>query len=76
MFPQRFAPLLFGLILSGLMSLLVSGIATWRAVGFDESYPSLWLGAWLTAWMVAFPTVLVVAPLTRKLVGLLVRKDA
>lgn len=74
MFPQRFAPLLFGLILSGLMSLLVSGIATWRAVGFGESYVSLWLGAWLTAWMVAFPTVLVVAPLTRKLVGLLIRK--
>lgn len=75
MFPQRFAPLLFGLILSGLMSLLVSGISTWRAVGFGPGFGGLWLGAWLTAWLVAFPTVLGVAPLTRRLVALLVEKD-
>jgi hypothetical protein len=30
-FPNRLAPALFGFILSGLMSLLVSGIATYRA---------------------------------------------
>lgn len=74
MFPQRFAPLLFGLILSGLMSLLVSGISTWRAVGFGPGFGGLWLGAWLTAWLVAFPTVLGVAPLTRRLVARLVEK--
>ncbi len=74
MFPQRFGPLLFGLILSGLMSLLVSGISTWRAVGFGPGFGGLWLGAWLTAWLVAFPTVLGVAPLTRRLVAWLVRK--
>lgn len=72
MFPKRFAPALFGLILSGLMSLLVSGISTYRAVGFSESYAGLWTGAWLTAWFVAFPVVLVVAPLARRAVALLV----
>ena len=72
MFPKKFAPALFGLILSGLMSFLVSGISTYRAIGFVEGFAGLWTGAWLTAWLVAFPVVLIVAPLTRQMVALLV----
>ena len=71
-FPSNFAPALFGLILSGLMSLLVSGISTYRAVGFGDGLAGLWVSAWLTAWLVAFPVVLVVAPLARRTVALLV----
>ena len=72
MLPTKFAPVLFGLILSGLMSLLVSGISAYRAVGLSEGYVSLWTSAWLTAWLVAFPMVLIVAPLARRTVALLV----
>ena len=72
MLPKKYAPALFGLILSGLMSLLVSGISTYRAVGFSDSYAGLWASAWLTAWLVAFPVVLVVAPLARRMVATLV----
>lgn len=72
MFPRKLAPALFGLILSGLMSLLVSGISTYRAVGFGDGYFGLWSGAWLMAWLVAFPVVLVVAPLARRTVSVLV----
>jgi hypothetical protein len=72
MLPKQLAPAIFGLILSGLMSSLVSGISTYRAVGFGESYAGLWVSAWLTAWLVAFPMVLVVAPLARRTVALLV----
>ena len=72
MLPKKSAPALFGLILSGLMSLLVSGISTYRAVGFVDGYAGLWLGAWLAAWLVAFPVVLVVAPLAGRTVALLV----
>ena len=72
MFPKKFAPALFGLILSGLMSLLVSGISTYRAAGFDDGYVTVWISAWLTAWLVAFPVVLVVAPLARQMVERLV----
>jgi len=72
MLPEKSAPALFSLILSGLMSLLVSGISTYRAVGFSENYPGLWTSAWLTAWLVAFPVVLVVAPLARRTVSMLV----
>lgn len=72
MFPARFAPALFGFVLSGLMSLLVSAISTLRAVGASAAFLHLWLGGWLTAWLIAFPVVLVVAPLTRRLVQRLV----
>ncbi|NWL76999.1 DUF2798 domain-containing protein [Pseudomonas taiwanensis] len=75
MIPRRFAPLLFGLILSGLMSLLVSGISTWRAAGPVVDFASLWLGAWLMAWLVAFPVVLLVSPVARRLVEGLVGKE-
>jgi hypothetical protein len=70
--PQKFAPALFGLILSGLMSLLVSGISTWRAAGLGPDFAALWTSAWLTAWLVAFPVVLAVAPLARRAVDVLV----
>lgn len=70
--PKRFAPFLFGLILSGLMSMLVSGVSTLRAAGLRPDFVPLWMGAWLTSWSVAFPVVLVVAPFTRRVVERLV----
>lgn len=74
MLSARYAPALSGLILSGLMSLLVSAISTLRAAGPGADWSVLWMGAWLTAWLIAFPVVLVVAPLTRRIVQCLVRQ--
>lgn len=73
MIPARFAPVLFGLVLSCLMSLIVSAIATLRNAGPIEGFAGLWLSAWLPSWLVAFPTVLVIAPVARWVVGALVR---
>lgn len=72
----RFAPVLFGFVLSALMSLIVSGIATFRNAGPVDEFITLWLGAWLPSWFVAFPTVLAVAPLARRLVAMLVQAPA
>lgn len=72
MIARKYSPILFALILSGLMSLLVSGISTWRVSGPGGDFPSLWIGAWLTAWLLAFPLVLLIAPLTRRVVEWLV----
>ena len=76
MIPSRFAPFLFGFILSGLMSFVVSGISTFRNAGLIDGYLGLWIGAWLPSWLFAFPIVLVVAPLARRIVGGLVRTGA
>ena len=74
MIPKKYGPMLFSLLLSGLMSLLVSGIATLRATGIVDGVLALWASAWLTAWFVAFPTIMLVAPFTQKIVGALVTK--
>ena len=66
MIPARFEPLLVGAMLSGVMSLAVSGIATLRATGLVSGFVSGWMAAWLTAWLFAFPIVLLVAPLARR----------
>jgi hypothetical protein len=66
-FPARAAPFLFGFLLSGFMSLMVSGIATYRNATSD--FASHWMLSWLSSWVIAFPVVLVVAPLVRRIVG-------
>ncbi len=71
----RYAPLLFGMLLSGFMSLIVSGVATARAAEIDGAFPGLWISAWLASWAIAFPTVLVVAPAVRRLVARMVRQE-
>jgi hypothetical protein len=73
MIPQRYAPILFGFILSGLMSAIVSAIATLRTLGPEPGIVAVWAGSWLTSWAIAFPAVLVVAPITRRLVARLTR---
>ncbi len=70
--PSRFAPALFGFVLSGMMSLVVPGIATLRNAGLVEGVLSPWFGAWLLSWLIGFPVVFAAPPLTRRVAGLLV----
>ena len=76
MLPARFAHPLFALILSGVMSLIVSGLSTLRSHGLVDGFAVSWLEAWSLSWPVAFVLVLFLAPLVRKLVGRLVRPEA
>jgi hypothetical protein len=65
--PKRLEHMVFGLLLSGMMSFIVSGLSTALAVGVNGDLPLLWLRAWLPSWAVAFPAVLIVAPLVRRI---------
>lgn len=75
MIPQKYEPQLFSLVLSGLMSLLVSGISTFHAIGPLSNFAHIWASAWLAAWLFAYPAVLLVTPITRKAVQFLIAKD-
>lgn len=75
MIARKFEPLLFGFFLSGLMSLLVAGIATLRAAGPGPGFLALWITSWLTAWLFAFPAVLIVSPVARRMVCRLLADD-
>ncbi len=65
--PRRLEFLAFGLLLSGMMSFIVSGISTLLAVGAGDFSATLWIGTWLPSWGIAFPAVLVVAPAVRRI---------
>ena len=69
MIPARYAPYLFGFLLSGMMSCIVAGLSTFRALGMGPEFPALRMGNWAVSWVPAFPIVLVVAPVTRRIVA-------
>jgi energy-coupling factor transporter transmembrane protein EcfT len=73
--PKRLEPVAYGLLLSGLMSFIVSGLSTAIASGVDAGLPMRWLAAWVPSWGVAFPAVLVVAPMVRGALRRIVVKD-
>ncbi len=73
MLPSRFAPVLFGFLLSGIMSCIVTLVATVKNMGLSTETVPAWLAAWGFGWPVAFCVVLVVAPQVRRLVTKLVK---
>jgi hypothetical protein len=74
--PPRYAAFVMPLVLSILMSLIVSGVSTLKSLGIGAAFLSTWPVAWFLSWLVAFPTLLVVLPLVRRIVGLMVEPAA
>ena len=60
------------LFLSILMSCIISFVSTLKAMGFTPDLLVSWLKAWGISWLVAFPTVMIVLPVVRRLAGLVV----
>lgn len=71
MIPKKLVPILFGLIVSGLMSFVVSGVSTYSSIGMVNM--DLWMTNWMKSWAVAFPTILVVAPMVRGMLAKMVK---
>lgn len=67
--PARFAPIVFGALLSVIMVAVVSAVVLATSRGIDSEFASRWLTSCLTTWPIAFPTVTLIAPWVRKLVG-------
>lgn len=66
------APYLFSFFLSVFMSGIVSAIVTFRHVGISEEAFFMWLPSWLSSFIVAFPTVLIVNPIVRRIVNAII----
>lgn len=67
--PARYAPILFGALLSAIMVGLVSAFVLTIAQGIHSGFAVQWLRSCVTTWPVAFPTVTLVAPWVRRVVG-------
>jgi Protein of unknown function (DUF2798) len=70
--PSRYGALVMPLLLSVLMTFIVSFISTVRGIGWVDGLTATWMSAWGLSWLVAFPTLLVVLPLVRKVTASIV----
>ena len=66
--PARFAPLVFGGLLSIIMVAVVSAFVIATTQGLNPDFVVQWLKSCATTWPIAFPTVTLVAPWVRKAV--------
>lgn len=57
------------LCLTFIMTFLVSGVATIRALGLVEGMLSKSSESWLFSWCIAFPTMFFLLPVVRRLLG-------
>jgi hypothetical protein len=71
-FPARAAPLVQGFFLTLIMTCIISGVSTFLALGVSWMALGAWPFAWVSSWIIAFPTVLVVMPLVRRITQRLV----
>lgn len=70
--PARYANIVMPFVLSVLMTFIVSAISTLKSLGLSPAFARTWLVAWGLSWLVAFPTLLLVLPLVRRIVALVV----
>ncbi|MVT76837.1 DUF2798 domain-containing protein [Bradyrhizobium cajani] len=62
--PRRYSHFVFGVIQSGLTSLIAAGIASFPA-GSIMLFVRHWMVSWLIAWAAMLPVVLLAAPAIR-----------
>lgn len=67
--PARFAPIVFGALLSAIMVAIVSAFVLVSSQGITNDFAVQWLRSCALTWPVAFPTVTLLAPWVRRMVG-------
>lgn len=71
--PPRYAAFVMPFILSCFMTCIVSLISTLRSLGWAEDLLSIWMGSWAISWLIAFPALLLILPVARRLTSWFVR---
>ncbi|HEY0661983.1 MAG TPA: DUF2798 domain-containing protein [Lysobacter sp.] len=67
--PARFAPILFGALLSAVMVAIVSAFVLATTQGIHPGFLAKWARSCATTWPVAFAAVTLIAPWVRKVVA-------
>ncbi|MDG2154358.1 MAG: DUF2798 domain-containing protein [Gammaproteobacteria bacterium] len=76
MLPKKYQPIVFSFFMALLMSGLMSLVVTTFNMGLVSNLVVIWLKAWGVAFSVAFPIIIVVTPIVRKLSDLVLRDDS
>jgi len=72
--PRRYTYLIFGVLQSGLTSLIAAGIAVMQTLPAGNFLQN-WLSSWLMAWITTLPVVFLAAPAIRSLADVLTRDE-
>lgn len=64
--PARYLRFALAMGTSFFMTLLVSGVATYRVLGWDKAMLEFWMTSWMISWAVAAPTMYFAMPLVRR----------
>jgi hypothetical protein len=67
--PARYAHVATGFVLSVIMTCIISAVSTLLALGATAEFLVRWPIAWVSSWVIAFPTVLFVLPVVRRVVA-------
>lgn len=74
--PSHYGRYVMPLILTFLMTFAVAGISTWIAVRSVSVFLlESWMKSWMISWVIAFPAMVMLMPITQRLVALIVRGD-
>jgi hypothetical protein len=74
--PSRYGKYVLPLILTFLMTFAVAGISTWIAVeSLSVFFLKSWMKSWMVSWAIAFPAMVMLMPVTQRIVAQIVGKD-
>lgn len=73
--PPKWSTHVFSFFMSLLMSCIMSLAISLLNVGFVDQIIMIWLKAWLLSFVIAFPTIVAVTPVVKKLVNLVIDTD-
>lgn len=73
--PRKLENFAFALLLSGIQTLIISGISTAMAAGLSADFPLMWVKAYFSSWIIAFPGVLVIAPMVRRILKRIIHPE-
>ena len=73
--PRKYQPIVFAFFMALLMSGLMSFVVTTFNMGLVSNLVLIWVKAWGVAFFVAFPIIIVVTPIVRKLSDLVLQRS-
>jgi hypothetical protein len=72
--PRRYSHFVFGVIQSGLTSMIAAGIASLPSIASGNFFRN-WMLSWLVSWVTMLPLVVMAAPAIRSLSLILTRDE-
>lgn len=69
---RKLPPQYTGIVMPLFLSIFMTFISTFRSIGLADHFFTTWEGSWLLSWIIAFPTLLLILPVVKKLASLIV----